>query len=243
VPLKRSTSLDLSRPRKIVEIITTALSMYGAYPLLFLGLALAVVAPYELIVLAVTKTAPLGQQTSSLETAVILLLVAFALVGPLVSSLYVHALVAIGRSERPSIATVAVNGVKVLPVVAAAQIIAGIGIGIGFVLFIIPGVFLALRFAVVAQVAAIEGTDWPGALRRSAQLTSRNYLRILGLLVCVYVVNLTVTRLGILIAGSGKGAGPVAVGIVAATLTQSFAALTVAVLYFDLRVRHTDASM
>ena len=233
------TSTDLSRPRSIVEIITTALSMYRAYPFLFLGLALAVIAPYELIVLAVTKTPPLGQQTSSLKTALILALIAFALVGPLVSALYVHALVAIGRNERPSLRTVAVSGLKVLPVVAAAQIIAGIAIAVGFVLFVIPGVFLALRFAVVAQVAAIEGTDWPGALKRSAQLTSRNYLRILGLLVCVYLVNLLLTRLGIVIAGTRNGVGEVAVGIVAATLTQSFAALTVAILYFDLRIRHT----
>ena len=117
-----------------------------------------------------------------METTVILLLVAFALVGPLVSALYVNALVAIGEGRGPSIADVARQGLRALPVVAAAQIVAGIGIGVGFVLFIVPGVILALRFAVVAQVAAIERTDWPGALRRSAVLTRGNYLRILALL-------------------------------------------------------------
>ena len=130
------------------------------------------------------------------------------------------------------------QGLKALPVVAAAQIIAGIAIGMGLILLVIPGVYLALRLAVVAQVAAIERTDWPGALRRSAVLTRSNYLRILGLLMCVYAVNLTLTSAGVALAGHGKSAADVAVGIVAATLTQSFQALIAALLYFDLRVRH-----
>lgn len=225
----------------MTQILSTVRLMYAGYPLLFLALALAVVGPYELIVFAVTKTAPLQQQTSSVETAVILLLVAFALVGPLVSALYVHALVAIGEQAQPSIAGVALQGLKVLPVVAAAQIIAGICIGVGFLLFIVPGVILALRFAVVAQAAAIEQIDWPTALRRSGLLTRRNYLRILGLLICIYVVNVTLTRLGILVAGHSAGAPAVALGVVIATLTQSFAALTSSILYFDLRVRHDGA--
>lgn len=225
----------------MTQILSTVMSIYAGYPWLFLTLALAVVAPYELIVLAITKTAPLQQQTSSVETAVILLLVAFALVGPLVSALYVNALVAIGREQQPSILGVIVQGLKVLPVVAAAQIIAGICIGVGLVLFILPGVILALRFAVVAQAAAIEEIDWPTALRRSGLLTRRNYWRIFGLLVCIYLVNVTLTRLGILVAGHSAGAPAVALGVVVATLTQSFAALTSAILYFDLRTRHDGA--
>jgi hypothetical protein len=234
--------VDLSRPRTVREILSTALSMYGRYPALFLALAMCVIVPYELIVLAVTRTAPLAQQTSRVETAVILLLIQFALVGPLVSALYVKALVAIGNREPLSIVRVAIQGLRVLPVVAAAQIVAGIAIVLGLFLLVIPGVILALRFAVVAQVAAIEGTDWPGALRRGAELTRGNYLRILGLLACVYLVNATLTRLGILAAGSGDRAGPVVVGIVVATLTQSFQALVAAVLYFDLRARQVVRS-
>jgi hypothetical protein len=217
-------------------ILSTVASLYASFPLLFLVLSLAVVGPYELIVLAVTGTGPL-QQSSTVEAAVILLLVAFALVGPLVSALYVHALAALGERRRPSITGVGLSALKVLPVVAAAQIVAGIAIGLGFVAFFFPGVYLALRFAVVAQVASLERTDWPGALRRSGELTRHNYMRILGLLACVYALNIALTQIGVLIIGNRASAGAVVLGVLIATLTQSFQALCTAVLYFDLRAR------
>ena len=232
----RNSHPDLSRPRSVREILATVAALYASYPLLFLALALVVVGPYELIVLAVTSTAPL-QQSSSLTTAIILLLVAFALVGPLVSALYVHAIVALGERRRATIASVGPRAIRVLPVVAAAQIIAGISIGIGFLLFIIPGVYLALRFAVVAQVASLEGTDWPGALRRSGELTRRNYARVLTVLVCVYAFNVVLTQIGIQIVGNASTVWTVLLGIAIATITQSFQALCSAVLYFDLRAR------
>jgi hypothetical protein len=231
---------DLSRPRSVREILGTVASLYAGFPLLFLTLALAVVGPYELIVLAVTSTAPL-QRSSSLETSIVLLLLAFALVGPLVSALYVHALAALTEQQRPSIASVGQRAIRVLPVVAAAQIIAGITIGIGFLLFIIPGVILAIRFAVVAQVAALEETDWPGALHRSGALTRHNYLRIFTLLICVSAFNIVLTQIGIRIVGNGGTAGAVVLGVGIATLTQSFQALCTAVLYFDLRARTSAA--
>lgn len=234
----RPTSLDLRQPRPVAGILTTALAVYARFPILLFLLALAVMGPYELIVLAITHTAPL-QRTSNVEATIVPLLIALALVGPLVSALYVKALVAIGDGQRPSIRTVVLGGVKALPVVAAAQIVAGIGIGIGFLLFVIPGIWLALRFAVVAQIAAIEETDWPGALKRSGVLTRGNYLRIFGLLACVYAVNVTLTSIGTAIAGGHATPANVTVGIIVATLTQSFTALTTALLYFDLRVRHT----
>jgi hypothetical protein len=241
-----STSLDLTQPRPIGRILTTALSLYRRYPIALLVVALAVMGPYELIVLAVTNTAPL-QRTSNANATIIPALVALALVGPLVSALYAKTLAAIGDGERPSIRKIALRGLKALPVVAAAQIVAGIAIGIGFILtiytgfilFLIPSVILAIRFAVVPQVAAIEQTDWPGALKRSGLLTSRNYLRIFGLLACVYAVNLTLAGVGTAVAGGSASAPDVAAGVVVATLTQSFTALTTALLYFDLRVRQT----
>jgi hypothetical protein len=220
------------------EILGSVASLYASHPLLFLALSLIVVGPYELTVLGATSTAPL-QQSSNLTTAIILLLIAFALVGPLVSALYVHALVALSEHGPATIASIGPRALRVLPVVAAAQIVAGISIGLGFLLFIVPGVYLAIRFAVVAQVASLEGTDWPGALRRSGELTRRNYMRVLLLLICVYAFNVILTQIGIQVVGNASTVGTVILGIAIATITQSFQALCSAVLYFDLRARYT----
>ncbi len=236
-PTRTDTPPDLRQPRTIAEVLSTALTLYLRHPIVFLALALVVVAPYDLIVLAATQAAPLGQQSVSASTVTILALVDFALIGPLVSALEMQVLEQLGRHEEPRLSQVIASGVRVLPVVAAAEIIAGIGIGIGLVAFIVPGVVLALRWAVVAQVAAVEGTDWPGALRRSGELTSRNYLRIFALLVIVALINLALGNGAAQLTGTGNGAAQVALGIAIGTITRSFQALVVAVLYYDLRAR------
>lgn len=239
---ERPPVIDLGRPRSVLELVAATLSLYGRYPLLFGLLGLAVVGPYELIVLAVTGAAPLGQQSVSTGTAFTLILLELALIGPFVSALDAHAVAAIGRGERPGLLRVARLGARSLPVVAAAQIIAGLGIGIGLIAFIIPGVILALRWAVVAQAAAIERTDWLGALRRSGELARGNYLHILGLIVLISLVNYGIAGAGSAIAGPSAHAPQVALGIVAETITRSFTALATAVLYFDLLSREGGAA-
>ncbi|MBV9048296.1 MAG: hypothetical protein JOY58_08505 [Solirubrobacterales bacterium] len=235
---ERPPVIDLGRPRSVLEMVTAALSLYVRYPLLFGLLALAVVAPYEVIVLAVTGTAPLGQQSVSAGTGFTLVLLELALIGPLVSALDVHAVAAIGRGERPGLVSVSRLGARSLPVVAAAQIIAGIGIGVGLIAFVIPGVILALRWAVVAQAAAVEGTDWLGALRRSGELARGQYLHVLGIVVLVSLANYGIAGAGAAIAGRSAHPAQVALGILVETITRSFTALTTAVLYFDLLSRN-----
>lgn len=233
----RPTSLDLGRPRTVAEILATAFWLFGRFPLQFISLALVLVVPYDIVVLIVAKASPLGQQRASTETVLILALTAVALVQPLVSALQVQALVAIAGNEPSPLRSALSRSLPVLPVVVAAEIIAWIGIGIGFVLFIIPGVILLLRWTVVAQVAAAEGVDWPTALRRSAQLASRNYLRIFGLRVVVALVIATLTNLVAAGVGTSHHPAEVAVGIVVDVLTTTFQALVISVLYFDLRAR------
>jgi len=94
-------------------------------------------------------------------------------------------------------------------------------------------VLLAIRWAVVAQVAAIEHTNWPTALSRSGKLARRNYWRILGILVMVLLLN----EIPAGIIGSGKHLGATIIGIALATLVHSFGTLLTNLLYFDLRAR------
>jgi uncharacterized membrane protein YhaH (DUF805 family) len=228
----------MTRPRSTAEVLGATLVLYAKYPLLFAGLAAAVVVPYELIVLAATGTAPFGQQHTSAGTALTLVLIEFVIVGPLISALHVDAVAMIAEGQRPSLARVAAWGVKALPVVAAAQIVAGLAIALGFLALIVPGIVLALRFAVVAQTAAVEGSTWMEALRRSGQLARGNYWHILGLLVILALTNTAITRLGQAAAGTSTHPAPVVIGIVVETIVRSLTALATAVLYFDLRARN-----
>ncbi len=114
-------------------------------------------------------------------------------------------------------------------------------VAVGFVLLIIPGILLSLRWSVVAQAAAIEQEGWWPALSRSAQLASRHYLHILGLLLLTGLLTVVVMRGAAAIPlGSSSGIASVALGIAVHTLTASFAALALALLYFDLRSRQAQ---
>jgi hypothetical protein len=234
---ERPPSVDLTKPRSVLEVVSAALVLYGRYPLMFAALAFAVIAPYELLVLAITHAAPLGQQHTRPSTAFVLFLLNFALVGPLVSALHVNAVSLIGTNTRPRLLTVARQGVVVLPVVAAAQIVAGLGIGIGLIAFVLPGIILALRWAVVAQAAATERTDWLGALRRSHQLTTGHYLHVFGVLLITSVVDFGLASAGTAAAGTSNHVGPVVLGIAVVTIARSFTALATAMLFFDLLAR------
>ncbi len=233
-------AIDLGRERSVGEILRAALDMYRRYPLLFATLAVGVIAPYELARLAVTGDGPLGSGGSgNAGTLIVFELVYYALVGPLISALHVHAVIEIGAGRRPRIGPVALQGLRVLAVVAAAEIIAGILIALGFVALIVPGIILGLRWSVVAQTAAVDHEGWLPALRRSAKLAAGNYGHIFRVLISIGLLTFLISVIAAAATGGGQSTSVAAVlvGIVVYTLIASFAALTLAVLYFDLRAR------
>jgi hypothetical protein len=235
--------IDLDRERSVADIIGEALEIYQRYTLLFLTLALGVIAPYQLAVLAATGKGPLASAAhQNLGVFYLLLLLDTAMVGPLVSALHIHAVVVIGQGTKPRLKQVALRALRVLPVVVAAVIVSTLGIGLGFIALIVPGILLALRWSVVAQVAALEHEGWIPSLRRSGELTQGNYWHIFGLLLIMGLVSGGITVGAQLIPlGSSSGAASVAVGIAARTITASFSALTLAILYFDLRARKQES--
>jgi hypothetical protein len=233
------TSIDLTRDRSAAEIVRSTLGLYGDYPWLFLILALMVMAPWDLAKLAATGISPLGHaahvgfvERESLDVLDLLL------VSPLISAMHVHAVVAIGDAQRPRLGAVASKGLRVLPVVGVSALIAGVGVEIGLLALVIPGIVLWIRLSVVAQAAAIERGGVRDALRSSWRLTRDHGSHIFGLFLVFAIPGLGIAlgarALG---AGSSASAGNVALGIAVNTIIVSFTALATALLYFDLRAR------
>jgi hypothetical protein len=237
--VEASEATDIERERSVGEILSVALTMYRRYPLLFAALAVFVIAPYELAKLAVTGAGPFGGGGSGNAGALVLFeLLYYVLVGPLISALHVHAVVEIGAGRAPRFGPVAQRGLRVLPVVAAAQVVAGILIAFGFLALIIPGILLSLGWAVVAQTAAVDNEGWMPALRRSRKLTAGHYLHVFGLLLTIgLLTGIVGLGAGVATIGSATSVASMLVGIAVYTLIASFTALTLAILYFDLRAR------
>ena len=235
--MRTATQIDLQTPRSVGQIVDLTVVCHRRKPLLFFSLALSVVAPYTLIVLAATGSSPLGESNASTDTIFVLSILAFALVGPMVSVLHIQALSLMGDGVEPSLGAVYRRAVPVLAVAAAAQIVAGIAIFAGLLAFVIPGVIILVRLAVVAQVAAVERSDWMGAVRGSFELTRGLWSHTFGAVIVAGVFDFALNQAGAAIAGSHTHVQQVLLAILTGTVGQSFAALTTAVLYFDLRAR------
>ena len=203
--MEASSAIDLGRERSALEILRTALVMYRRYPLLFATLAVGVIAPYELARLAVTGVGPLGSGKVGNEGTFLLFeLIYYVLVSPLISALHVHAVIEIGEGRRPRIGPVALRGLGVLAVVVAAEIVAGVLIGLGFIALIVPGIILSLRWSVVAQTAAVDHEGWMPALRRSAQLTAGHYWHIFRVLLAIGFLTFVIAAVTGALAGGGN---------------------------------------
>lgn len=209
------------------QILDVAFRTYSRRPLLFIELAAIVLIPYSVVTVLVANA-----KHVAFGTEFVLLLVELAVVNPFVSALQMQALTDLGEGARPVVGDVVRRGLAVLPVVAAADIIAGLAELVGLAIFVVPGLIAAIRFAVVAPAAACERITWPEALRRSLALTRGNAWRVLGVLVIQAVLLYLVAAI--------IGANSIAVAIVGAALwvvAQPFCTLLINLLYFDLRAR------
>jgi hypothetical protein len=228
----------MNGPRSAFRLLEDTFRLYGRYPVLFLTLAAAVIVPYELIAFAATGTAPFSSADASVGAMLFLDLTNWGIVTPLVSALHVHAVADVRLDREPRIGPVARRGLVVLPVAAAATITATLGMFIGFLLLIIPGVILFLRWAVVAQAAAIEREGWLAALRRSGRLSRGNYGHIAAFLILAGALASAPFGVGLLIFGADSESAVISiVGGGLRVVAASFAALASALLYYDLVVR------
>jgi hypothetical protein len=120
-------------------------------------------------------------------------------------------------------------------------VVAGIGIAIGFVLIVVPGLILATIWSVAAPVVVLERPGGLRALGRSRELVRGNGWNVFA------VILLLVILVGLVGAGieAGADAAGTAVGLVVRVivgiLTAPVSALAAAVLYFDLRKAHGDS--
>lgn len=122
----------------------------------------------------------------------------------------------------------------VVPLILASLVV-GIGVTIGLVLLIVPGLFLLTIWAVVAPVIVLERPGVFAALTRSRELVDGNGWNVFGLIVILYV--LLFLFVGIVAAiGFAIGAAlGVLFSLIASMLVAPVAALAISVLYFDLR--------
>ncbi len=124
----------------------------------------------------------------------------------------------------------------VLPLIGAG-LLSGLGVGVGIVLFIVPGLVLLTIWAVIAPVIVVERSGVIGAFGRSRALVRGNGWRVFGAILVAFLITFIV---GLVLSAIGAGIANGAIvrivfNAVASTLTAPIGALLAAVLYFRLR--------
>jgi hypothetical protein len=113
-------------------------------------------------------------------------------------------------------------------------ILFGIGVGIGFVLLIIPGLILITLWSVGAPAIVVEGAGPIEAFGRSWRLVRGDAWSVFATLLVVLLIVIAIgIVLGVIATPIGNGATVVA-AIISNVITAPIFALAVSVIYFDL---------
>lgn len=120
-------------------------------------------------------------------------------------------------------------------------IVAAVGIVIGFVLIIVPGLILITIWSVAAPVVVLERPAGVfAALGRSRELVRGNGWQVFGVIfVLFFLVIIVSSAIQIAADSAGTGAGIVA-RVIVGILTGPISGLAAAVLYFDLRATSSE---
>jgi hypothetical protein len=119
--------------------------------------------------------------------------------------------------------------------VVGASILAGIAITIGFILIIVPGLYLITIWAVIVPVIVIEGSGAMASFGRSRQLVRGHGWHVFGTLVLVYIILLVVGLvLGAIFSALPHFLSSGLSQVIAGTLISPFLALVVTLVYYRL---------
>jgi hypothetical protein len=117
----------------------------------------------------------------------------------------------------------------------AVSILFGLGVGIGFVLLIIPGLFLLVIWSVVAPVTVIERPGVFHAFGRSREMVRGNGWNVFGVIVLVFLAVVVVSVAAGIAADSLGSVGRSLVQWAVNAALAPVTALSASVLYFALR--------
>jgi hypothetical protein len=121
-------------------------------------------------------------------------------------------------------------GIGTFAMLVVAMILAAIAIVIGFVLLIIPGFYLLIRFLFVSQAIVLERKGIFEAFSRSGELVSGFWWRVFGYAVVLFLL------VAVIQGFVGAISGPAAIiAFIVAALIQPFSVGVLTLLYYDLR--------
>jgi hypothetical protein len=240
--------LDLTRPRELGQLVEDSWRLFTTNLRLFVTVALLIVVPVDGLVLGVglgdlwrdyEPDPNVGPE--ALNTALRLLLIQ-----PLVTAACIAAVMALSRGEEPSAGWSVARGFERWGAVLAAVLLAGLATLAGFVMFALPGIWLAVVLYFASQAVVAEDRAPLEALRRSRELVTGQWWRVFGIGLLFSVM---IGVVGGTIAMGAQGAADasgrqifmLAGTVLGDVVTVGFTAVAGTLVFFDLRSRQEGA--
>ena len=204
-------------------------------------LALVLVAPVTLLVDGVWGVALANADDAkpSIASQIVSAAVSVFVVLPLVTASNALVVRDLGGGTAPrGVRDALGGGARVFPRVFGAVVLYAIAVLAGFVLFLSPGIWLAIRCYFGIQAAALDGDAPSAAIRRSADLVQGQWWRTAGYLLGTgLLLGVAGSFATTAFAASGNGALFVAGTAVVESIVISLTAIFATLLYYDLRAR------
>ena len=232
--------LELDRPRTLGELIGLAFELFGRHLATFLSLTLIVVAPVVILVDGVWGgfLADGGRADPSTAASGASLALGTVIIPPLVTALQVVVVQALARGEEPTVGAALRLAAPRLPAAVGAVLLYSLGVALGLVALIVPGVWLSVRWYFAAQAAVVDGLGPADALRRSAEVVETRWWRTFGVLLAFgLLVGIFGAVAGAVIRTIDNGAIYTSAQVLLQAGLLSLTAIFGTLLFFDSRSR------
>ena len=123
----------------------------------------------------------------------------------------------------------------VLGALIGAGILAGLGIAVGLILLIVPGLILLTWWCLIAPVIVIERPGIGAAFGRSRDLVRGNGWRVFGIIVVLFIIQALLNSVISAIFGGDSFAGALIAGLLSSALVSPLTGIAATLVYLDLR--------
>ncbi len=253
MPLADKPGVIPLRPLAVGELLDGAFATIRLNPRAMLGLAFVIVLVGQLVSLALNLAANDASNVTRFAVWVVALVIT-QLMTTITSGVAVIVIgeAVLGDRITPGDTLARLRG-RIWRLIALGLLVSLITV-VGFLLFVIPGIYLAVALSLVTPAFILEKTTVRAALRRSNQLVRDAWWRTLGILLLAYLVGTIISGLiqlpFTIFAGGASGfltpSGDVSTGseilvtvgrVIGDTLTIPIIAGTIALMYVDRRMR------
>jgi hypothetical protein len=243
----------LPRPLGIGEILSTAFQLYRRHWRTLFAIAAVVVVPLTLLQYLlgdwlrsrgeVTSYQQISTATWAVGAAGLVAGLAGLLMYLVLTGAITRAVAAEVAGQDPSVEESYRFGFHRLGSVLLVSVLVGLATIAGFILFIIPGIYIGVRLAVSVEALVVEGRRGTQAMGRSWELVGGHWWHAFGALV---VAGLLTGVVNAVITSPFNNTGwfvQAVAAAVATVITLPYGVLVGVLLYLDLRARKEQLSL